>query len=368
MISLINAICQTYQLGKCVTPPKPCSGGLLHRIWHIETAQGQFIIKLLNPAIINRPDTANCYRVTEQIAQALSKRISAVTALTLQNDPLFYFNNQVVMVFPYLNATTVTQGAVTLDKAAQIGKALAQIHMTNIRVENVPDIDVLSTNILFNLLNSDKQKEALAKKCAAINTGIHTKMNSANISKGIKNTLHNSELINSTDVVNQLLDCYPLIKDIQENYQKYAKTLKNNLVISHRDCDPKNVLWDNDNNYYIIDWESAGLINKTKDLLATAIYWSFDDRYLINLDRLLTFLNVYQENQGLINHEEITAGLYGLLNDWVSWLDFNASRLLNNSVESEEFRLGKAEAIKTLTALPVLLAQLPKILTAVMQI
>ncbi len=43
------------------------------------------------------------------------------------------------------------------------------------------------------------------------------------------------------------------------NYEliEASNSLGSNLVLSHRDLDPKNVMW-KDNNPYIIDWEAAG--------------------------------------------------------------------------------------------------------------
>ncbi|MFS1511599.1 phosphotransferase [Chengkuizengella sp. SCS-71B] len=52
-----------------------------------------------------------------------------------------------------------------------------------------------------------------------------------------------------------------------------AKLLASNTVISHRDLDSKNVMWNQDNPV-LIDWESAGYINPMQDLIETAIYWS----------------------------------------------------------------------------------------------
>ena len=75
---------------------------------------------------------------------------------------------------------------------------------------------------------------------------------------------------------------YPIIKTTYQQYESHIPTLRKNLVISHRDCHPKNMLWDSQGQYFLIDWESAGLINKTKDTIATAIYWSLNADYSIN--------------------------------------------------------------------------------------
>ena len=63
--------------------------------------------------------------------------------------------------------------------------------------------------------------------------------------------------------------------------------LSTTTVISHRDLDPKNVMW-NYNKPVLIDWESAGYINPMQDLIETAIYWSKMNKVnLINKDSIL---------------------------------------------------------------------------------
>lgn len=46
-------------------------------------------------------------------------------------------------------------------------------------------------------------------------------------------------------------------------------------VISHRDLDPKNVMWDG-MNPYLIDWEAAGPVNPYQEFLEVALYWVDD--------------------------------------------------------------------------------------------
>ena len=52
-----------------------------------------------------------------------------------------------------------------------------------------------------------------------------------------------------------------------------ARPLLPSSVLSHRDLDPKNVLWDGISPY-VIDWESAGEINPAAELLETLLSWS----------------------------------------------------------------------------------------------
>ena len=58
-----------------------------------------------------------------------------------------------------------------------------------------------------------------------------------------------------------------LINDIKNRFSELDKEsiknmeyIKNNLVMSHRDLDLPNILWDKDDEPFIIDWETSGLV------------------------------------------------------------------------------------------------------------
>ena len=50
--------------------------------------------------------------------------------------------------------------------------------------------------------------------------------------------------------------------------------IKNNLVISHRDLDLPNILWDKNDEPVIIEWETNGLVNLTLEEIDTAWKWT----------------------------------------------------------------------------------------------
>jgi len=324
-IPIINAVCQAYDLGQRLSAPTLCSGGLLHRVWRFRTTKNQYVIKILNPTIVNQADNIVRYRITESIAREFAKKIPVVAALTLKDDPLFHFENKVCMVFAFLNAKVLPQKAITLQHIEKISRALARMHQLNISQATAPAVEIFSLN-----------KEIFSKREQQLEK-------------------------NEKDIAELWLQCIPLVNEIEQKCKAYKTVLQSNLIVSHRDLDPKNVLWDEQNNLTIIDWESAGLINKTKDMLATALYWSFDEEYRVRVDYLQAFLVFYQQFHQIKKHE-IEAGLYGFLNDWLGWMEFNFSRLLNTEKGSKEYTLGKVELKKTMRALPVVFNQFSEIL------
>ena len=71
-----------------------------------------------------------------------------------------------------------------------------------------------------------------------------------------------------------------------------AAKLKSNQIISHRDLDPKNIMWKNDVPY-IIDWEAAGYINPYEELIQVLNYWIVDENQNYNKEKFDALMNAY---------------------------------------------------------------------------
>lgn len=71
-------LCKTMQLGDIVGEVKPLSGGLLHRMYAVETTQGKYAVKALNPQIMLRPTAMGHIVDSERIVNLVSNSISAL--------------------------------------------------------------------------------------------------------------------------------------------------------------------------------------------------------------------------------------------------------------------------------------------------
>lgn len=319
----LKKICIAYQLGSPIKKPRKLSGGLLHRLWQIETNTGAYVIKKLNPNIIKNLEIAVRYRKTELIAEKLKQhRIPAVSALLQQGDPLYQVGAEIFMVFPYISGSFLKLDNVKNIHAKQIAILIAKIHQADIAIDSAPKAEYYALTLL--------DWENLHAKVVKYNA----------------------------KVANLLKKNLPAIELITHKNTQAKLALNKNLIISHRDCDPKNVLWKSLNQPFIIDWESAGLINKTKDLITTAIYWSIDTKHDIDLKRFKLFLRTYLTQEMAITHNEIEPAIYSLLGDWLIWVKFNLERLIDDSADPSERKLGAYEANNTLLAIPKLLQQI----------
>ena len=320
MPNFIHAVSKHYQLGECLCVKK-LSGGLLHETWRLETASGLQVIKCLHPELIDGLDKKNRYRVTEKIAQQFSQVVPAVFAREVNGDVLFCHKAQTIMLFPYIDAQILPQSDIRIIHVEQIAHALANMHGLKMTCDNIPEVELLSCDLKKLSLSIN----LLSKKSAKMHKTL-TKL-------------------------------YPLIENISIACEKYKNLLTGNTVVSHRDLDPKNVLWDKAGGCHIIDWESSGVINKTKDIMTTALYWTMDEKFKVDYNKLNVFINAYIKHTGIINPNEITAACYGLIADWIHWLIFNLNRINHNAEHEKEYLLGVNEVKKTAAALPIVVEQ-----------
>lgn len=61
-------LCNILGLGHMIGSPKAITGGLLHRMYSIETTQGKYVVKALNPQIMLRTVAIQNFINSEQIA------------------------------------------------------------------------------------------------------------------------------------------------------------------------------------------------------------------------------------------------------------------------------------------------------------
>jgi len=105
-------------------------------------------------------------------------------------------------------------------------------------------------------------------------------------------------------------------------FEQHAGLLKENLVISHGDLLPQNVIWESDQNPVLIDWDNAGYINQDLDLFNTAINWAGIESGILNRSHYECFISTYlRENPRKIQIDKSL--IYASLGSWLNWLIFN---------------------------------------------
>ncbi len=293
-------LCKTLHLGEIISEPVAIPGGLLHRMYTIETTQGKYAIKALNPRIMLRPVAMRHFIDSERIANIALNNIPALPAKRFNDTFMHEIDNQFYLIFDWVNGRSLRPNEINRVHCEKIGAILADIHKMDFS-----ELGIVNDGLDNAQLTDWKYY----------------------LKKGQEN---NSVWVNLlSKIIDNLYDW-----NIQAN--KSARLLSSDMVISHRDLDSKNVMWNQDSPI-IIDWESAGYVNAMQELTETAIYWSENENENGNIDkeRFLAFISGYKKRYKTLQANWRLVLINGFLGK-MGWLEYSLKRSLWIECTDEE--------------------------------
>lgn len=307
----IEKFCEEYGFGKVINITK-ISGGLMHKMFKVETDKGIYCVKVLNPEVMSRKEAYGNFVVSESVSNLAKKNgISVSSAIDIDGNYLTKLDGMYYMVFGFVDGKTLKDDEITVEHCKKIGNVLAHIH----------SLDYKEIGLEPNIV----EYKRLYDWEGYINNPNFNKMPYKNL------FLKNYKKYNS------------MLKRANERFNASNK----NQTICHSDMDPKNVMWNNDNPI-IIDWECAGVANPERELLEDALCWS---GFLSNNFSEEKFVAIFKEYSKYRNIEDIDwyDVICGNLVGRFGWLKYNLERSLGIvSTDEEEMKLAKNEVIKTI--------------------
>jgi len=317
----IARLCTLFMLGEPLHGPQAIQGGLLHRLWRLQTSLGTFAVKQLNPAIMRKPDIRDSYRLTERVAAAMAVQgVPAAAALKGEGDggTVQEIGDATFMVYHWIDGETLPIKAVAPERTRLIGTIMARMHSLP---QPFPGLTLPNWEPF-----SEDEWDMLTFQAS------------------------------DRDIpwTQQVRNALPLLNEWSKLDAEANVILSRTSVVSHHDLDQKNVLWRNATSPVVIDWEAAGLTNPTMDVVSTALSWSGQSVQPPQEDSFNALLEGYISEGGVIRDPGIVA-MHGVIGNWLGWLLFNMHRSLGESVNTEEERLlGIRETSSTLSTLRAL--------------
>lgn len=302
-------------LGRANEPPIEVSGGLLHKMYMVSTAMDKYAVKVLNAEIMKRPQALQNTINSEKISYIMSTDIPVVSSIMVSNRQIHMQDGYYFMVFPWLEGRSVYAPEISIRHCQIIGDILGRIHRLNISFNGM-EFDVANNN----LYDWKKLQEIASEKASDA----------------------------------EWYSCFQKAMDDIEKWNGEANAayayLKQNRVISHRDLDPKNVMW-NGMQAYIIDWESAGYINPYQELLEVINYWATDEKGQLTKSYFDALTEAYKAHINLDNVE--WDGVFaGSFTGMLGWLEYNAKRAVGLEVaDIKETVVGAKHVINTIDEL-----------------
>ncbi|WP_274434144.1 phosphotransferase [Alicyclobacillus sp. ALC3] len=309
-------ICTVSGLGHLQGTPQPVSGGLVHRMWRVDTDKGSFAMKVLNEEIMARPDAKSNYRLSERVAiMAHRNGIPAVLAKMTDGDPWIELDGHYVMVFNWVEGHSLVPEQCTDEHSKSIGQLLFQLH--NLRLQFDDWETPTTAPITEDTWQSHIEQAEQTISCWGFS---HNTL--------LRGVLSWSRL-----------------------YEGATEALGGRLIISHRDLDCKNVIWAADNTPFLIDWESAGYIHPTVELVEGAINWSRSGDGTFNKKRFQVLIQTYLGAGGKFYGNSVDA-VYGTLGGSLGWLEYNMRRSIEqDKFDSDQRELGKRQVQQTIREL-----------------
>jgi len=292
------------------TPAEQVSGGLMHKMYRLNTAKGAYAVKLLNPAIMRRPDAHANYALAERLETVLQARgLPVVPALEFHGKKMQQLDGQYFYVFDWSTGAALSPENITPAHCAVIGKLLAQIH--NIERADAPS-ETTALNIPFD--------EYIALATAQ-----------------------------DADIAGLLADNRDLLYALQDAGNRAWKRIPAKRSICNGDMDSKNVLWENAAPK-IIDLECLQYGNPYTELFQLALGWAGGWHDRVDYERLRAFIQAYHNAGGALPTD--WAALYDSNTGMLEWLAYNVKRALGIECTDEaERQLGVAQVKGTMQQL-----------------
>ena len=305
----IEKLIKNCKLGDLQKEPSRVSGGLLNRTYKIQTDKEIFAIKLLNPEVMKRENATRNHIFAETVSNiAKDNNVSCLPAKIIDGEILQQIDGYYFLIFDWFEGKAITDEEVTIEKCEKVAKELLKIHK----------------------IDFGKLKE----KCKAY------------YDTNMVNWEFYIEKANNKKIKELLLDNIQKFSELDRQAIQSLKIISKNMVISHRDLDLPNILWDSNENPVIIDWESVGVINPSMEVIDTAWNWSGGQNYF-DQEKFDAFVTTYKENGGDLN--EFDEALKADYKAKFGWLEYNLKRICGiECIDEEEKVLGEKEVIRTI--------------------
>lgn len=317
-----QVVCSMLGLGSLTAGPAQVFGGLLHRMFRVSTTQGQYAVKKMNPEIMGRPGVYDNFRRSEKIARAAYEAgIPAVCAIRLDGEFMHAIDEDVFMVFDWVEGISLPTTAASPEQCRQIGSLLARIHRLDVEI---PESDRGTMGAMTPIL-----WDSLAAQGA------------------VQEVSWSGELAAAVpDLDLWTMRCIQSMAELQSRF-----------VASHRDLDQKNVLWRDERSPQIIDWEAAGYTNPAMDLVDVALNWGGLTSGQVERESLEAVVQGYLDSGGSIS-ETWEAAFYANLAGRLGWLEYSMKRSIGViAADEEERQLGIRETEATLASLRMIADQ-----------
>ncbi len=297
MNKVIIEIIKSFNLGALKEDPIVIDGGITNSLYKVVTDKNNYVIKIVNNSRIKQDNNLiKKLEFSEKIAnKAKLNGINSVVAVKINDKYINQYKNNYFLIYEWCEGKVLLSKEITNKHLKIIAKAMSNLHKIKVEEKNsIIKYQRINYNYYFDLLKNNEEEYALF----------------------FKNNF------------NKLLSIYD---HVYENYTM----LSNQLSYVHKDLNRKNIIWNNDD-YYIIDWETATISNPSLDFFNSSWFLTED----IKEEKYKTFTKEYLLTCKL--EDNLNVSINCSIIEECMWLEFSLKRALSISTKDfDEIELGK---------------------------
>ena len=310
----ISKLMKRCGLGEVTEEITPVSGGLMHRMYKVQTSSGIYAVKCLNPEIMKRPTARENYAVAEALEARLEEaRIPMVAAMTIKGRKMQELDGEFFYIFRWQKGKITDANAVTAEQCRKAGELLGKIH-------------------------------AIDSKTTEKDEPERSEIDFAKYARMAQEA--------GSPVAELLSESKELLAAAQKRLNEAREALPAIVSICDDDMDPKNVMWFR-GKPYVIDLECLAYGNPVGAFVDLALQWSGMVNGAYRKENLVAFYEGYRSayDNGFLAYD----ALYGIAYTWVEWLEYNIRRALGIEGSGEDERqLGEWEVRNTVARIKAL--------------
>ena len=294
------------ELGSVLLPISPVSGGFLHRMYRVDTENGSFAVKHLNPNIMKRPEAIGNFKRADALEKMLEDAgIPIVPAITINGCKLQEYYGEYFYIFPWQKGQTTDLYNISADQCRAAGSIQGRIHAIAPVQNPKPEPE-------FICMDWIGLTEAAIRQNPDIGTVIEE---------------NKDLLIYAENEMNKARAALPGIECIVDE-----------------DMDPKNVMWD-EGKPKVIDLECLEHGNPVSSALQLSLQWAGATICDLDFAKLKAFFDGYLDayDNGFRDY----AAVFGLAYTWIEWLAYNIKRAIGPCVDEAEREMGAAQVSHT---------------------
>ena len=303
----ITRLFETCGLGQVILPVTSVTGGLMHRMFRVTTAEKTYAVKRLNPEIMKRPDAMRNFLRAEELEEVLENAgIPIVPAIRTGGRKMQETDGEYFYIFPWQNGRITDWHHITPEQCRQAGNIQGRIHA--IRPRLIPHTEPEQSAIDWSLYIKEAERQ----------------------DHGTASLLKENE---------------KLLNDAQDAMNRARRALPDIECITDEDMDPKNVIWD-DGRPFVIDLECLGTGNPVSNALQLSLQWAGATTCTLDTEKQGAFFEGYlgAYDNGFRDYGKVL----GLAYTWIEWLEFNIRRALGQCQDESERETGASEVRNTI--------------------